>query len=669
MDSKAEKDKDDNENHSDSETGHDYEPGDRPRISAENTINETVSRKRTRNSTSQYHQQQYQSKTQHGVELQRKRSVKQDKGKSQMMYQKSRESEKRKEEKKEKEEDSELEIDHYYQNYAGPTLSELEDSDSSEDDQEKNVGYDMASNPVYKKSEVSKDDGYEQVNQGRRVFKSMTKKNAEQPQQQKFIKPKAPQLRSWQLLTGANFQNQPGNFANFGAIGNPKPLPSFSQSYQRRPLAVHPALSDSSSDANSTMSDNMGESSNTTTSESELTQENLWGKGVHVTSGKKEDTVEPLSKFFPVQGGTSGYPDPSQFGGFELPQKQKHVKRDFDFPPVPFKPSGFGTRTTALNAEEGGIEAYLLDGSTEIASMEELNMRILAFSKYLQKITSSQVCKLEAISDANTHHELQPLFENRLFKVSWIVAQTKFNKREKETFNAWRLNKQVPKLRPKGNSGAWEAAATAAATAAAAVAVAVAASASASASASATATSSASASASAASASTSTSVAAATLSETSMGAGASVGGSLSKTLQRRSLSLLYPSERVTQTDIKQWNRRYYGEYGDLLNAVVKVLACYEDIIDDDDNEDNEEETETEGVNIGMEKLADRDPYKYYSTSTTKYRVGRKTMDVVRGYYKTQMRVTCAQQKMEICKRHNDAVKENADISKRIFGTL
>lgn len=106
-----------------------------------------------------------------------------------------------------------------------------------------------------------------------------------------------------------------------------------------------------------------------------------------------------------------------------------------------------------------------------------------------------------------------------------------------------------------------------------------------------------------------------------------------------------------------------------MNAVVKVLACYEDIIDDDDNEDNEEETETEGVNIGMEKLADRDPYKYYSTSTTKYRVGRKTMDVVRGYYKTQMRVTCAQQKMEICKRHNDAVKENADISKRIFGTL
>lgn len=475
--------------------------------------------------------------------------------------------------------------------------------------------YDMTSTPIYGRS-VNSPREADQLPTGRRKYKHVEKASISfsdsTASSSEFTRGSLFSDRSLSSATSDHssiFQKPTRPFAGtgfgHGSIGQSALIqqPRQVASYQHPvPADIGPGPMDIDSDNPITSSEQ---------EESAVISEKIWGNDApSITSGKKEETVQRLSSFFPHGRSSFNVPLEQQL---ELQSQQASLHQQtakpqytFSVPSTPFVPASIATLPTwKEKTSDGGAGAFMIDIETDIASMDELNAQIIQFDAYLKKVTSSQAHSLEHISEDNTHHDLLALFHNRAFRVSWIIAQTQFNKREKETFNSWRLNRHVPQL----HSEAYRAAAS--------------------------------------------------LAELSP-----------RTIQRRALGLLYPDESVTQTDVKQWNRRYYGEYGDLLNAMAKVLNSFEGIVDDDsEGEETEREGDDNNAKISSTDLADLDPLKYYTYNNSSYRVSRKTMESIKLYYKTQMRIVSAQQKMEICKRHNEAVKENSDISKRIFGVI
>lgn len=281
------------------------------------------------------------------------------------------------------------------------------------------------------------------------------------------------------------------------------------------------------------------------------------------------------------------------------------------------------------------ISVAMIDITTYIPSMEELNRVMLSFEDYLQNIKRKNSHMLETINKENTHEELIPLFENKTFRVAWICSQSGFNRREKETFLEWKKEKKTPILRKSIISSI--------------------------------------------TGEDDSTNSLDELASSSKGKGESSNASstIIKAFQQRALSVLYPREKITQSNVRSWNRDNYTKYGDLLNAVVKVLRVYEDVVIDDEDDDDDDRINTNKEEVLKRKeykrilarLRTTNPYQYYCCNSEGYRLRKSQFQDILDYYKGQMRVTCAQQKMTICKRHNDEVKNNLELSKRIFGGI
>lgn len=328
----------------------------------------------------------------------------------------------------------------------------------------------------------------------------------------------------------------------------------------------------------------------------------IWGPNVHPPSKHGERIIPLLAPTFDNFSKFSGSIYDGQQPGYSFIS-------NMDAKTMPLDSFSKGITQHQQSDSFRGITSYIPDENNYLESMEQLNQKILSFDRFLQTLDRRKIETLEHISESDTHKSLLPLFQNSIFRVAWIIAQVTFNKREKDSFTEWKKYGKVPKFKPSQ-----------------------------------------------------------ILSDAAIQVkleNERDTKSLSKLdnikwLQRRALSLMYQDIQFTLSDVRQWNRSSYNEHGDVLNAIVKVLNCYEDLVETDSDSEQEDA-----------RWLDRDmnPKEYYTKNDVPYTVGRRTFNEVIGYYKSVMRTRCAQQKMYICKRHNEAVKNNQEISKRVLGGL
>lgn len=274
-------------------------------------------------------------------------------------------------------------------------------------------------------------------------------------------------------------------------------------------------------------------------------------------------------------------------------------------------PAAAYTQPPFNNDRHRDVDSFMVHS---VQSIDQLNAEIVEFDMFLKNVTRKQVHRLLVSSRDNTHPSLLHLFQNKLFNVSYIFAQASFNRGEKDLFAEWKLHRRAPEFCPAGMS------------------------------------------------SDELAKLVATCRDSS--------GSLftAKHVQRQALCLLYPQTLSAPADVRLWNRQHYNQHGDLLNAMVKVLTYYQDLVDDEDDDDDNDSTVPEGGSeVSIESLV-RTPIAYYSSNTAKYRISKQRYNKVIEFYRGGMRTWCAQQKMDLCKQHNEAMRINSEISRQYLGT-
>lgn len=277
-------------------------------------------------------------------------------------------------------------------------------------------------------------------------------------------------------------------------------------------------------------------------------------------------------------------------------------------------PAAAYTQSPFQNDRHRDVDSFM---AHNVQSIDQLNAEIVEFDMFLKHVTRKRLYRLLVSSRDNTHPSLLHLFQNKLFNVSYILAQASFNRGEKDLFAEWKLHRRAPEFCPAGMSS----------------------------------------------------------DELSKLVAACRDGSGSlftaKHIQRQALCLLYPQMLSAPADVRLWNRQHYNQHGDLLNAMVKVLTCYQDLVDDedDDNDNNKSDSTVpeRGSEASLESLVST-PIVYYSSNTAKFRISKQRYNKVIEFYRSSMRTWCAQQKMDLCKQHNEAIRINSEISRQYLGT-